>query len=424
MAAPTDEEMRAYLDAQVSSDLLYAWSDSGVSLTTQHALGQRYKTLRVFTSIADSKTDLRETLKTDYRMDSAAGAPVRAEVAKVLASWEMARELSTKEIELKAESKVLGMPRILQHSERQAMVKAVETKYGHFRDAELPSNEYLALKCEECENNEPHAASLDEITARQDATTSSLQSSLDSAGHIRVTKVKAKGKFPTNTEELRRLHRVEAISWLCMASKFKAKHWLHDLEMSSWNKFTEYILGEKVYSLNLFTEASPLRFTPNWCIILNYEHRLRKEAFKLVEKGQATMAEALNRVTTDADLKETYFTTPMALSSTQPQAQPFKYFKGDGKKGGKELGKQTWKGKKGDKGKAFGMYDKGKGAIPLVSSTPDGRELCYAFNAQGCKGTCGRVHACRVKGCYGEHPAREHSKYVKKGQAQEAKSDE
>ena len=49
----------------------------------------------------------------------------------------------------------------------------------------------------------------------------------------------------------------------------------------------------------------------------------------------------------------------------------------------------------------------------LVSSTPDGRELCFAFNAQGCSGKCGRVHACRVKGCYGQHAAREHAKYSK-----------
>lgn len=55
-------------------------------------------------------------------------------------------------------------------------------------------------------------------------------------------------------------------------------------------------------------------------------------------------------------------------------------------------------------GKGKGKHKKGAKAESqdrvgntLVSSTPDGRELCFAFDAQGCSGKCGRVHACRVK---------------------------
>jgi hypothetical protein len=45
-----------------------------------------------------------------------------------------------------------------------------------------------------------------------------------------------------------------------------------------------------------------------------------------------------------------------------------------------------------------------------VSQTPDGRDICFAFNSQGCNNKCGRLHVCRVRGCYGDHAAREHSK--------------
>ncbi len=74
--------------------------------------------------------------------------------------------------------------------------------------------------------------------------------------------------------------------------------------------------------------------------------------------------------------------------------------KGDGK------GK---KGKEGDR-KGGGKDHHGN---PLTSKTPDGREICYAFNSKGCPGRCGRVHVCRVAGCYcyGDHSAREHNKY-------------
>ena len=71
------------------------------------------------------------------------------------------------------------------------------------------------------------------------------------------------------------------------------------------------------------------------------------------------------------------------------------------RKGGKD---------KGGKGKSTGKIQVGESWYDLVSKTPDGRELCYAYNIKsGCqvKG-CQRVHACRVKGCQGSHPAYQH----------------
>ena len=72
-------------------------------------------------------------------------------------------------------------------------------------------------------------------------------------------------------------------------------------------------------------------------------------------------------------------------------------------KGKESLGK--FKDGKFKDGKGKGKHKKGakvesqdRFGNTLVSSTPDGRELCFAFNAQGCGGKCGRVHACRVKG--------------------------
>ena len=63
--------------------------------------------------------------------------------------------------------------------------------------------------------------------------------------------------------------------------------------------------------------------------------------------------------------------------------------------------------------------DKSFNGSSLVSQTPDGREICFAYNAQGCRGSCGRVHCCRVRGCHKEHSAREHQKYAKKDDRQD-----
>ena len=142
---------------------------------------------------------------------------------------------------------------------------------------------------------------------------------------------------------------------------------------------------------------------------------------KLVNRAEATLAEALTRVTKDPDLKEAFFTTPLALTTTETPQKFAKYnskghqegnYKGKGKGKGKQFGKSGNKGGK--------SYNKGKhGDLSLVSQTPDGRDICFAYSSQGCAGKCGRVHVCRVKGCYGDHAAREHHKMSSSGKKPE-----
>ena len=412
MAAITDEDRRSFVTSNASSDLQYVLQESDVSLRNQYEICQRYRNLKVFAAMADAKAELRQALKDDFRIDHAADVASHAEVARIITAWEMARELASKEQELRAESKVLGMPRILQHSERQAMLKAVETVLGKLQESEVPSNEYLALKVEECESNEPQASTLDEVTSKHDTSTQSLQSSLDAAGHVRITKTKTKGKLPESSEDLRRLLKIEAITWLCMTAKFKQKAWLAGLELQHWLRYTDYVLGDRVFGLRVPVDGNQQLVRPAWTIVLNYEHRMRREAFKLVNSGQCSLSTALEQVVKDADLKESYFTTPIALTAQHSNKWRRTDFKGDGKgKDGKgKDGKGKGKGKKGDK-----SYN----GQSLTTHTPDGREICFAYNAQGCRGNCGRVHCCRVKGCHRNHSAREHQKYSKKEDKQE-----
>ena len=225
--------------------------------------------------------------------------------------------------------------------------------------------------------------------------------------------MKTKGRLPEDTESLRRALKLEAISWLCMSAKFRNKTWLHGLELQHWTKYTEYLLGEKVLGLKFNVEGQTHAVKPPWAVILSYEQKMRKEVFKLVQAGTHTVAEGLAAVIRDAEIKEAHFTAPIALGvgwnnqrTTQPQ--PNKWQRTSYK------GKPQHKGAKGGKGK--GKSGKGNArdfnGSSLVTHTPDGRELCFAFNAQGCSGKCGRVHACRVRGCYAKHSAREHHKYT------------
>ena len=321
----SDEDKRTYIAQNVSADLRYVWQDNDVSLQNQYLLSQHYRTLKVFCTFCDT-TD----------------APTRAEVARFVTSWEVARELASKEQELRAESRVLGMPRILQHSERQAMLKAVEGVIGKLQEAETPSNEYLAVKVEECENNEPTASSLDEVTSRYDTSTTALQSSLDASGHVRVTKPKLKGKMPEDTESLRRVIKLEGIAWLAVAAKFKHKHWIHGLTMSDWMKYTDYILGDRVNNMKIQIDGQTQSVCPPWSVILTYEHQLRKEAFKLVQAGDKTLSEGL------ADVIKNVLTSRNRSLRRQSHWVPVRVVKTNGDalviEKAKEISKETSKG--------------------------------------------------------------------------------
>eukprot|EP00435_Cladocopium_sp_Y103_P067848 s408_g30.t1 len=413
--AVDDAQKREFLQKNVTSDLQYIWEDSAVSLDVQYRLAQHYKSLRVFVAIAETTAEIRNEMRTDYQLDPAGGPEQRAETARVVSAWTAGKQLYAKENELQAESKVLGVARNLQHSERQAMLRAVEANLGALADNDTPSAEYLALKVEECENSEITASTLDEVTSKAHKTTASLQTSLDPAGHVRVVKNKTKGSLPSNTEEYRQAMKLEAITWLCMSAKFKSKQWLSDLKYEHFQKFIDYILGVNAIKVPLDNQQVAMR--PSWALVLQYEHRLRREAFKLVNRGEKTLAEAIVQVTKDPDLKEAFFTTPLALTASET---PSKFQKNNnngnhdfgGKSKGRTKGKNSFASYKGaSKGGTKGFNSKGKhGDLQLVSQMPDGRDICFAYNSQGCNGKCGRVHVCRVKGCFGDHAAREHSK--------------
>ncbi|CAE7290582.1 unnamed protein product [Symbiodinium sp. CCMP2592] len=200
---------------------------------------------------------------------------------------------------------------ILQTQERQAMLRAVSAAYGKLNEAETPSAEYLALKAEETEQNEPTAAQLDTITSKRDSQTATIQSSVDPAGHLRITKTKQKVEMPQNSEAYRRVLKIEGLT------------------MADFTKFVDYILGERVAGLRLeqatgYDSSHNALFRPPWGIVLRYEYKLRKEAFRLVNDEGQTLQDALAAVTKDSELKEVHFAY-LALQSGVSECRGYEF---------------------------------------------------------------------------------------------------
>jgi hypothetical protein len=410
--------MREFLKTGVSPDLLYTWDEVSMPLDLQYQIGHHYRTVRLFASMADTRTEVR-AMADDFKLKVADGDPAvkadaKSQMAMVVACWESAREFVSKEAELKAEAKINNVPRMIPQLDRLAMKKAVESVHGKIPAKLTPSSELLSQKCEEVEQDDIHFTALDELASSEELQLQSLNSTIDDSGRLKITRVKHKGKMPTSPEEFRAKLRLEANLWMMLATKFKHKVYFGTINPAVWARYIGYVLGEKVHRIEIpkTDGEGQVPLNPPWGTVLNYDLAMRKEVFRKVREGDSdTIARAFEEVVTDTELKELNFTSPLALmgSSKRSQAtssdQPIKYPAWEkGGKGGKGKGGKAGKNRGGSKGSQKGA---GKG---LVGNTPDGRRICFAYNAQGCKDTkCSYVHVCRVKGCQKDHPMSQHN---------------
>ena len=131
-ALPSDDAMRESV-ANSDADLQFVLQEAGASLATMYKVTLIHQTRRRFQAIADTRAQAREAAKADFGVENDTPEG-RAQTASVVAAWELAKEYSAKETELKAEAKVLGQKRILQTQERQAMLKAVMDVYGKLNE--------------------------------------------------------------------------------------------------------------------------------------------------------------------------------------------------------------------------------------------------------------------------------------------------
>lgn len=403
MAAVTDDEKREFLRTTVEAHLTFLWQEAQVSLASQYLIAQSgFRTVQKFTSIADDRRGLRAALLADYQLDptaqGAAGTAARIEVASIICSWEAASEVRSAAVSARAEASSQGIAKPLSVTERSSMRRAFETVHGKLPATEVPAGEYLASKVEETEQEEPTASALDEILCSNDSETMDLSASLDGAGRLRLTRQKLKGKAPTTSEELRIRLRVECNTWCFIALKYVSKTWLQQCTPSAWQRFADYILGPTVAELKVPTLSvgvmSDIRVP--WAVVLHYELEIRKHAFAHIRDTGASIDSSLALSMRNAELKEVHFTSPLALMGRGRQSP------GDDearltKRQRRELAKGKGKGKE-QKGKGKG---KEKGSSKLLSSTADGRQICFGWNSvTGCKTQgCSRVHMCRVKGC-------------------------
>eukprot|EP00435_Cladocopium_sp_Y103_P032559 s256_g8.t1 len=103
---------REFIRDHMDADSQFILGESGVNLANQVAIARHYGSLRKFSALGDDRASIRTSCLQDFAIP--ADTPEnRAQTASVVAAWETSREYMAKEIELKAEAKVMGQPRLL-----------------------------------------------------------------------------------------------------------------------------------------------------------------------------------------------------------------------------------------------------------------------------------------------------------------------
>ncbi len=421
--AVDDAARRLFLHTEVDSDLVYVWEEAGIALEHQYTLGLNYRTVRKFAAIGDTRVDARQAFIADIPIDPAAGAAQRAALAGLVTSWQICSELNDKDIQHRAEAKNLGIPRPLTFTDRNALYYAYERVHGALDDKNSPSADYLSQKMEEVEQGELLASNLDEIGSKEESLTIAIQSSVDTSGRLRVARERKKSKLPTNSEELRSKLRLECTTLIMLGSKFRNREWFRELNPNDFYKYVDWLLGEKVFALQIprVSGEGTQPLNPPWTVLLRYEQQIRKEAYKQALRQNTRIRDTLEEAMRNAELKEVHFVSPvaLALSTKQPSIPtltnphlpgadaevPIKWPR-------KALHKGKGKGKTGRFDKRFGY---------LHSQTPDGRQICYAYQEGKCKGNCGRVDICQL--CLQPHPLKD-CKHKAKAGKEPAKSTE
>ena len=264
----------------VDADLQFIFQEAGVDEQAQYNVGQHYRTVKRFSAI--------ELVLGEPLMQISISDRIQQQIDQgLLPSCRLGTQhYHEEDIKLRQEVKGLGIPRPLPHTDRSAMKRAVEAARGEeIGEKDQPSTEDIAVLLEEIEQDKVTAHPLDEVTSRKESQALQLQSSVDQSGRVRITRQRPKGKLPVNTEALRHKLRIESNSWLMVASKMRNKPFLRNLEQRHFDRYTDYILGEKCYLMMVpgpSGEKIPLQ--PPWHIILDYEFEMRKKALKLAQR--------------------------------------------------------------------------------------------------------------------------------------------
>lgn len=358
------------------------------------------KSISRFAAVGDSRADIRTFCTGTLALDRAADV---VEIAGVVDTWQASKARMETRHQAEAEASLASLPSPVNKVEAQDLRQKFEQLHYKLEDKVSPATSTMELIFDQVESGEWKAMSLVQFLSRDDTEAELMGATIDKTGTVKIRKGYGESKPPKSSEELRQRLKLVGHAYIMAQLKFPHKAVLQQLSPNHFNKLCDYLLGEQVMGLRAKDEEGTIISAPSMELVLSYEFQIRKQMVKLMNEGE-TMREALDQAMKDGVVKERFFLTPAAYSAlTQMGGKKEKSRSPRRDRGHGGQGYYSG-GSSGSKGKSKGGKSK-KGSKALHSKTPDGREICYAWNNkdQRCRHKCGRLHVCQI--CFGQHPA-------------------
>lgn len=397
----TEEEKTVAL-AKAGSDLRFLLTKEEVDTDLQAILYHvGVTTVSRFAALAETAEQVKVLCRNDMAVDSDADLVARVRVTKLLVAWKAAISRTTKVAEVEGEMESRRLTKPLLASDYSNMRRAFEDRWWLLDDKQTPSRAYLEKKLEGVEKDEPRAEALTEVTNREEGDDSEVLVPVwDKEGSLKVRRGELSVPAPINPEQLRRRVVLCGTAWIMVALKHNDRAWLDNLTPQLFQEYLDYLLGDFVWLLVARDSSGRTLSTPAFHQVVQYEHAIRREACRRVQKGEVSLGEALRAAWKDPVIKERYFTTPVALSALGDTASQRTSYDKAPPTPGRSYRPEPYK-KGNGKGPPKG---KGKGLPGCKALTSDGMPICYRYNNKDskCSGKCRFAHVCGR--CLGKHP--------------------
>lgn len=366
-----------------------------VEVSVQAALYDAHiEDLSLLSAVAISRDELKVFARAHLGLGPASRPEDMVKFATLFLAWQSASSRVKVMDEMNAELSAQKMPKTIPPLELMSLRSLFERQFYKMKDAEIPAKASFEDLCEQLEAGELRPMSLRHFGSKmdnEDSESGTLQ--LGTSGQVKIRRSKIETSAPTDLEGLRSKVVLMANHFIFAKLRYSHRTTLASITPFTFLDYLGYLTGKHVAQMETQTTDGITLHRPSLKLIMSYDYQMRKEVVEQMNEGIA-MEVALQAIVKNPDVRERHFSTPLAVSSATQSLQKLQNQEDKFWKRGGPYPPPNPKGKGKTKHKGKGKY---KGEF-LHSTTPDGRQLCFAWNnkAEGCKGDCNRVHACRI----------------------------
>lgn len=401
LTAPVAQENVADFIKKLDTELQFLLDGADVPPEVQANIAEcGIVSTSIFACIEVDVKEFRDFVKTGLTIDSAGSIPNKVVTAKLINAWEASVTRGRKRREEEAEQRIGDLPRKLPRTSHLELNKAFMKAHGEPKDSETPHPAYVEAKLQQLEDGMLLTETMAEIVSVKDDddVAPPLGVVLQPDGKLRARRTALKkGSEPKTTEDLRTKFRIVAHMWELLRLRLPGKSYLIGYDMRLWEKYVEYLLGERVYGIDTKSVVSADVCKPPWSLVLEYDVEFRKRFAWAFNNKDGTLETFMKFAYDDTAVYQVRFLSPLSISAGTAAAKAAAEAAGSSgaravaahgpppspaaNPGGRSRGKGASKGK--------------AGSDPAKSAAIRANQICYKYQKGKCTDArCERRHVC------------------------------